>query len=286
MQIRLKTLIGIASLKVEHFDLHEEFGVAYLVEMGERVTLYLNSIPYRSWLKQEHPRIEKIKWFDSNYVIVYFDGIGAAIVSSEGWNNVRLGFIDKLFISKSYIFISYDDQSFFGSRPDELESNIISVFSRDGHLKFGLRELSDKARDSDRLYEIVAAYTYADGIVFIGYDSEFVWTLDVDQRTWKKVRFQFGVVGIRVLTGDNKTAYAIFDHRWSRDLYPDRPQFELAIFDLVSETSSKQDFAPVEAALTAAGFKMSEIKLRPNATGKIIVSDSKKAALLELCGLP
>jgi hypothetical protein len=88
------------------------------------------------------------------------------------------------------------------------------------------------------------------------------------------------------LSGDEKTAYAIYDNRRLIQHEPDLPPFELAIFDLVSETSSKQDFAPVEAALTAAGFKMSEIKFRPNATGKIIVSDSKKAALLELCGLP
>jgi hypothetical protein len=54
----------------------------------------------------------------------------------------------------------------------------------------------------------------------------------------------------------------------------------------VSETSSKHEFAPVEAALTAAGFEMSEIKFQPNATGRIIVSDSKKAALLEFSGLP
>jgi hypothetical protein len=42
-----------------------------------------------------------------------------------------------------------------------------------------------------------------------------------------------------------------------------------------------QDFAPVENALIAAGFAMSEIKLQPSSTGKIIVSDNGKAAFLE-----
>ncbi|MGH6822482.1 MAG: hypothetical protein ACRECP_11820 [Methylocella sp.] len=60
--------------------------------------------------------------------------------------------------------------------------------------------------------------------------------------------------------------------------------FEFAVFDLEWETSAKQDFAPIEAALTAAGFAMSEIKFRPNSTGKIIVGDTKQAALLEFCG--
>ncbi len=286
MQIKLKTLIEIVSLKGRQFDLHEEFGVAHLVKEEERVTLYFNSLPCRAWANREHPLVEKIKWLDPNHVILYFDKSSAAIVSKENWSNIRVGFISKLFVSKNYIFVSYTDESFFESGPAKLESNIISVFSHEGHLQFGARELFDKDLDADPLYEIIAAYTCSDNIVFIGYDSKFVWFLNADRHTWKKVPFQFGEVGIKVLTGDSKAAYAIFDHRWSRDLYPDRPLFELAIFDLVSETSFKSSFAPVEAALTAAEFEMSEIKFQPNSTGRIIVSDSKKAALLEFSGLP
>ncbi len=85
------------------------------------------------------------------------------------------------------------------------------------------------------------------------------------------------------MTGDAKKAYAIYDHRRLIQHYRELPLFRLAIFDLVSNTSSKQDFAPVGAALTAAGFEMSEIKFQPNSTGRIIVADGKKAALLEFC---
>jgi hypothetical protein len=102
--------------------------------------------------------------------------------------------------------------------------------------------------------------------------------------SWRKVSFPFEIVGIKVLTGDGKTAYAIFDHRSLLSAYPDLPPFELAIFDLLSETSCKHDFAPVAAALTAAGFELSEIKFQPNSIGKIIVSDGKQAALLEFSG--
>jgi hypothetical protein len=144
MRINLKNITGIASPKVEHFDLHEEFGAACLVEAGELVTLYLNCIACRSWMKQEHPHIENIKWFDFKTVILYFDDSGVAIVSMERWYNIGLGFVDKLFISNSYIFVSYDDESFYRSRPDELESNIISVFLRDGTFELGIRELMDK----------------------------------------------------------------------------------------------------------------------------------------------
>jgi len=151
MQVKLKNITGIASPKVEQFDLHEEFGVAYLLEAGEKVTLSLNHLACRSWLKQEHPHIKRIKWFDFNTVILYYDEYGGAIVSAESWNKIRLGAIDKLFVSNSYIFASYDEESFFRSWASELESNILSVFARDGRLELGLRELLDKDRDSDEL---------------------------------------------------------------------------------------------------------------------------------------
>ncbi|PZR93286.1 MAG: hypothetical protein DLM68_01075 [Hyphomicrobiales bacterium] len=76
MRIKLNNLTGIASLKAGHFDLHQEFGVACLVEEGERVTLCINQATCRSWLKQEHPNIEKIKWLDLNAVILYYDEFG------------------------------------------------------------------------------------------------------------------------------------------------------------------------------------------------------------------
>jgi hypothetical protein len=286
MQITLRNITNISDLEAGPFDLREEFGMARLVEEGEKVTLFLNSAPCRSWLKQDHPHIRKIKWLDLNRVILYFDASGAAIVSVERWNNIRFGFISKLFVSDNYIFVSYTDESFFRSRPDELESNIISVFSHDGNLQFGLRDLLEKCNDLDDLFEIDAFYTYGDNIVFVGAGSDCVWNLAVSQRNWKKVPFELWIVGIKVLTGDDKAAYAIFDNRWCLDRYPDRPPFELAVFDLVAETSSKQEFAPVGAALTDAGFAMSKIKFQPNSTGRIMVSDLEKAALLEFSGVP
>jgi len=147
--------------------------------------------------------------------------------------------VDHLFLSRNHIFVSYDEQSYFGSWANEVESNILSVFSRDGHLEFGLRELFGKERFADDLFEISAAYTYADHIVFIGFESGFVWNLDVLQRTWKKVPFPFEEVGIEALSGDDKKAYAIFDHRWARDRYPDRSPFELAVFDLAENGRSE-----------------------------------------------
>jgi hypothetical protein len=285
MQIKLKNMTGIASPKVEHFDLHEVFGVACLVDVGEKVTLTLNQIACRSWLKQEHPHIVNIKWFDVNSVIIYYVGIGAAIVSVENWHNIRLYAAYKLFVSNRYILVAHDEESLYSFRSGELKGNIISVFLRDGTFELGIGELMDKDRDSWEFDELEAGYVFDDKFAFIAYASELFWVLDVSKRSWTKFPVPFATVGIEVLTGDDKTAYAIFDHRSLLNAYPNLPPFELAVFDLLSETSAKEDFGPVETALTAAGFEMSEIKFQPSSTGKIIVSDGKKAALLEISGV-
>lgn len=284
MQVKLKNITGIASPQVAQFDLHEEFGAACLVEGGEKVTLTLNQIACRSWMKQEHPHIRSIKWFDVNSVILYYDEGIVAIVSLECWNNIRLGVLYRLFVSTSYIFVAHDEESLHLSRPNDLESNIVSIFSRDGTFELGIGDLMDKDRDSWEFSEVEAGYIFDDKFAFIVYASELFWVLDVPKRSWRKFPVPFETVGISVLTGDDKTAYAIFDHRNLVRNYPDLPPFELAVFDLVSETSSKQDFAPIQTELMTSGFEMSEIKFQPNSTGRIIVSDGKKAALLELSG--
>jgi hypothetical protein len=285
MQINLKNITGIASLNVEYFDLHEEFGVAYLEEVGENVTLYLNQIACRTWLKQEHPHIRNIKWFDVNSVILYYDEGVVAIVSVECWNNIRLGAVYRLFVSTSYMFVAHDEESLHLSRPNDLESNIVSIFSRDGAFELGIGDLMDKDHDSWEFSEVEAGYIFDDKFAFIAYASELFWVLDVSKRSWRKFPVPFETVGIKVLTGDDKTAYAIFDHRGLLNAYPDLPPLELAVFDLLSGTSSKQDIAPVETELIAAGFAMSVIKFQPNSTGRIIVSDGKQAALLEFSGV-
>jgi hypothetical protein len=281
MQIQLINMTTFDGYRVKYFDLHEEFGFASLVEMDQMVAVNLNGVVIRSWLKGDQPGIWWIKWFDADRVVLALHGPEIAIVSAESWERHHLGYLDELYLSQKYMLATYGDEAFYSSRPNEFESNIISVFLRDGTFELGIRELMDKDRDAWKFEQVTAGYAFNDEFRFIAWDSPLLWILNVSKRSWKKVPFPFEIAAIEALTGDDKAAYAIFDHRWSRDRYPNRPPFELAVFDLLSETSSKHDFAPVEAALTAAGFEMSEIKFQPNSTGRIIVSDAKKTALLE-----
>ncbi len=162
---------------------------------------------------------------------------------------------------------------------------ILFLFSRGmGRSNSGLETLWTN-RDSWEFSELEAGYVFDDKFAFIAYACELFWVLDFPKRSWRKFPVPVSLWSADVLTGDDKAAYAIFDHRTLLSAYPDRPPFELAVFDLVAETAWMQDFAPVENALIASGFEMSDIKLQPNATGRIIVSDGRKAALLEFSGV-
>lgn len=83
MQIQLKNLTTFDAFRVKYFDMHEEFGFASIVEIGEVVALDLNGVVIRSWPKGAQPEIWWIKWFDADHVVLDLHGPGIAIVSER-----------------------------------------------------------------------------------------------------------------------------------------------------------------------------------------------------------
>jgi hypothetical protein len=279
MRIEVKKLTGLPLSRATRFDLHEDFGLACLVEDKGEVTLYFNDLKCRTWAKEERLNIWGVKWFDANHVVLDLEGPKIAIVSATAWEQYELGYRSELYLSPKFMLAIYGEEQFYSSRSGDLEGHLISVFSGNGTFEVGIRELLDKDRDAWKFDELEAGYIFDNKFAFIAYASELFWVLDVSKRSWAKFPTPVSLWRARVLSGDAEKAYGIFDNRWYRD--HDRPPFELAVFDLVAETAWMQDFAPVESALIAARFSMSEIKFQPSSTGKIIVSDGKKAALLD-----
>jgi hypothetical protein len=224
-------------------------------------------------------------WRDQDHVVLDLHWPEVAIVSAESWERHHLGYLDELYLSQKYMFASYGDEAFYSSRPNEVESNIISIFLQDGTFELGIRALLDKDRNAWKFEQVTAGYTFKDEFRFIAWDSPLLWILNVSERSWRKLPGPFSFGSIAVLSENDEKAYGIFDHRAIKSHYPELPLFALAVFDFVAETAWMQDFAPVESALIAAGFSMNETKLQPSATGKIIVSDNGKAPFLEFSGL-
>ena len=124
------------------------------------------------------------------------------------------------------MFATYGDEAFYSSRPNEVESNIISIFLRDGTFELGIRELTDKDRDSWKFEQVTAGYTFKDKFSFVACDRPLLWILNVSERSWRKFPAPVSLWSADVLTGDDKAAYAIVDHRRLLSIYPDRPPFE------------------------------------------------------------
>ncbi|MGH6835760.1 MAG: hypothetical protein ACREC9_09480 [Methylocella sp.] len=272
LRVELKNLIEFLRPGVAVFDLHEEFGLSCLIEDDETVTLFLNDLRCRTWSREDHPFIHTIRWFSEHQVIAWLVEFQAAVISTDNWDRLSIGRPEKVLLSKNYIFVGYGDESTIGARPGELEFNVVTVFSRNGEFQFGLHDIFSKDNYKGTIIELNAGYTFGERVIFNAYSANYLWILDSRSKDYKRFSVPFETTLINVLTGNDKRAVAILKYC---------APFELAVFDLASETAAKQDFAPVEAALTAAGFAMSEIKFQPNSTGKIIVSDGEKAALVE-----
>jgi hypothetical protein len=158
MQVHLKNLTTFDASRVKYFDLHEEFGFTSIVEREETVALDLNGAVIRSWPKGDQPEIWWIKWFDADHVVLDLHGPEVAIVSVESLERRHLGYLDELYLSPKFMFATYGDEAFYRSRPDEFESNIVSVFLRNGAFELGIRELMDKDRDAWKFEEVTAGY--------------------------------------------------------------------------------------------------------------------------------
>jgi hypothetical protein len=277
VRVQLKNLIEFRHPNVKVFDLHEELGLACLVDDGESATLNLNERRCRSWRHEDNPFVYAIRWFSERQVIAWLVEYRAAVISTDSWDVLAIGRPEKILLSNNHIFVGYGDEFTTRAMPGEVEINVVAVFSRNGQLQFGLDAIFSKADYRGTVVALNAGYTFNDRLIFNAYSADYLWSLDPALKSCKRFHIPFETTLIDVLSGDDKHAVAIMGYN---------EPFELAVFDLVSETCSKEDFAPAEAALRNCGFRMNEIKFQPNSTGKIIVSDSKQAALLEFSGLP
>jgi hypothetical protein len=161
----------------------------------------------------------------------------------------------------------------------------VVAFTQDGDYVTAISKFVSKATQPS-IEELSAAYILNDCLIFIAYRDEMIFRFDparMELEYFPVIFLEpFSILRANVFAGDDKQAYAIFDNRALLFNYPDRPAFEFATFDLIAKFGSKADFAPIEDVLVAAGFKMSEIKFQPNSIGRIIVSDTTKAGLLEI----
>ncbi|MGP0060365.1 MAG: hypothetical protein ACLPID_13865 [Beijerinckiaceae bacterium] len=283
MDIKLAHCTDIASRHAKLFDLHADYGLAYLVEEDDRQDLFVNDELWCAWRKQFDVRSMLLKWLDRNRVILYLGNRTTSIISSESQVEFNFGPAEKIYVSQSHIFVGFGDEDIFGpSSVDAPEYFGLCVFSHDGIFEFGLRTYLEVYRCDDWPAQIYAAYTYEDRLIFQAMVEDRLHILDVAKPHMHNALISYHLSPRSVMCGNDRRAFAISDFRLSSGSYPKDPPVELATIDLVTETVTKRDFAPFEAELINAGFDMKKFAFQPNSTGRIIVTDGAQAALLEI----
>lgn len=255
------------------FDLHPQYGLACLVDGVKSRTLYLNGQPCRTWSTEKFPSVWGLRWFSQDQVFLWLVNRNAVLASGRTWTPFPAGRLWDILCGKDYIFVTYDDESVTRASRGEIEGNVLAVFSRDRIFRVGLEDLLLANRDKSSPIEINAAYTFDNTIVFIPYMDESVCILDADKKNLTKLNVDFNTVNTVAISGDNKQAFAIIGYN---------EPFELVHIDIPSGQSQNGDFRALAKELDAAGFKSSARNFRSSLGIRMIVSDDKQAAFIEL----
>jgi len=162
-------------------DVHDKFGTVYLAETGDRYTVNVNGTVWRTWRKQQWPFTRRVKWFESDAVLVWITGEGAIVLSRDDTRTLQYGTPSNIFVSENYAYVTYgeDASSSFASSP---EFSIISVYSKVNGRVLGLDEVIDNVPYSGTPNEVSQACTSEDVLIFLLDNTPHIWTLDAPSR--------------------------------------------------------------------------------------------------------
>ncbi|MGH6849527.1 MAG: hypothetical protein ACREDD_03590 [Methylocella sp.] len=273
MNWKIEQITALPPVANNRFDLHPQYGLACLASDAKSQTLYLNGKPCRSWSKEEFPNVSRVRWFSQDQVLLWLVDRNAVRASEKTWMPIGMGRLWDIICGKDYLFVTYDDESVTRAHPGELESNVLAVFSRDGKFRIGLVDLLKTGREKSRIIEINAAYAFDNTIVFIPYMDDSVCVLNAEQEILTKHEVSFNTVNTVAISGNDTQAFAIIGYK---------EPYELVLIDMTSGQSRNEDFGVLADKLDAAGFKPGAWTFRSGLGARMIVSDDKQAAFINL----
>lgn len=280
MKFVLSHPVDLASRAAVRFDLHEDYGLTHLVERDGRQGLFVNDELWVAWDKQADARFMLLKWLDRNRVILHLANRMTAIISSETQVQFDFGPAAKLYVSPNHIFVGYDEEDVWTYvSEDDPESYAVCAYSHDGWFECGLRSYF-QARHwrEDCPIEVNAGYTCEDRFYFHADVDDCIRIFDVATGEVKSVRLPSPFVAVPALWGDDRQAYLI------DKLRVDKPpqHFRLIAIDLIAGKAAEQGFSALARDISAFGFDEDTFTFRQNSYGRIIVTDGRQAALLDI----
>jgi hypothetical protein len=280
MKFILSHPVDLASRAATLFDLHEDYGLAYLVERDGQQRLFVNDELWGAWDKQFGELSMLLKWLDRSRAILRLANGRTAIISAETQVQFDFGPAIRLYVSPNHIFVGYREEDVFGfASDDDPESYAVCAYAHDGQFEFGLRSyFQARHRLQECPIEVNAAYTCGDRLYFHADVDHCIRIFDVATEQLKSVPLPSALVTVPAFWGDDRRAYLIEEPR--ADVSKSR--FRLISIDLIAETAAEQDFSALAREISAFGFDKDKFTFRQNSHGRIIVTDGRQAALLEI----
>jgi hypothetical protein len=180
----LKEILTVPTGDLVCCDYHPEFGIAYVVKLHGRCLLVVNGLEWREWDDSEWPRVWNIRLFGRERVVVWNVPGGIAAVSRTEWSVIPIGEASNVLVSPNYIFVAYSEDSSLIAKGDQLEGNIVSVFSKEGELILSVSEKLKNLTYEGTFMEVSqACATQEDVFFFLAHQTPHIWKLNAANGT-------------------------------------------------------------------------------------------------------
>ncbi len=272
---RIGTIRDISSKRAAFFDLHETYGIIYVVKDAGTSKLFANGVLWTDWSDADFPYLHQVRWLSDRAAILWSVPGGAVIVSDHKVSKIPVGFgVRKLIVSTDFLFVAYGEEAVLGAAPEEYEFNVISAFTRSGVFSCGLAKLVTKIEYNGVIIEVPNCYACGDRLIFLAYQTSYVWALDAKaKRLQRTSAISLPDSNAVAILGDAGTCWIL-----SRTVTGTLPAVAVDLTDGVVR-QEESDLVPL---ISAKGFNPDHLLFADAYDGKVIVSDGKMAGILEI----
>lgn len=184
----LKSILTVPEEELVCCDYHPEFGIAYIIKQRGRCLLVVNGIKWREWDDPAEAGIWNMRISGKERVLAWNVPGGIAAISPTEWKLIPVGGASNVQVSSNYIFMAYSEDSTSIATLDQLESNIVSVFSKSGELILSVNEkLKNLSYDGTFMEVSHACVAREDVFFFLAYQTPHIWILDAAGGTLKPI---------------------------------------------------------------------------------------------------
>jgi hypothetical protein len=271
--IKLFSICDLASKKFKFFDLHENYGVAGIIDDDDRQRLYANGVLWAEWEVSKFPHLYRIKWIDQAHVMLWLAPAGSIIVSDGSVADASIGRPSGIMISDDVMFVTYSDEAVMSAKRSEYEFNVVSAFSKDGRFECGFAELAHRTAYEGSILVVGHYYARRGRLTCLAYATDYVWTFDPKLRTLQRIPLaSILYANVTAFLGDDEVCWILT-----------AGSHGLSAIALDLKSGQKMhEIADVADIISRNGFDPGRLSFADGYEGKMVISDGRIAGILEM----